>query len=158
MQEEEKTAVTSAESSETPAPLEAGGAERSRTVLPEEPETDSSEKGEAKSKTPSEPKDKIKAIRTTLFHIAQEEEEEAVSLRVAYQIRQVKPAATAPRVSETEEENVRAEDAGSVSAAGRFGRRSGAKEYFPVFRGSVSGVRCPDRAVLCGHFPCRQDV
>ena len=33
---------------------------------------------------------KIKAIRTTLFHIAQEEEEEAVSLRVAYQIRQVK--------------------------------------------------------------------
>lgn len=90
MQEEEKTAVTSAESSETPAPPEAGGAERSRTVLPEEPETDSSEKGEAKSKTPSEPKDKIKAIRTTLFHIAQEEEEEAVSLRVAYQIRQVK--------------------------------------------------------------------
>ena len=45
MQEEEKTAVTSAESSETPAPPEAGGAERSRTVLPEEPETDSSEKG-----------------------------------------------------------------------------------------------------------------
>ena len=90
MQEEEKTAVTSAESSETPAPPEAGGVERSRTVLPEEPETDSSEKGEAKSKTPSEPKDKIKAIRTTLFHIAQEEEEEAVSLRVAYQIRQVK--------------------------------------------------------------------
>ena len=90
MQEEEKTAVTSAESSETPAPPEAGGAERSRTVLPEEPETDSSEKGEAKSKTPSEPKDKIKAIRTTLFHIAQEEEEEAVSLRVAYQILQVK--------------------------------------------------------------------
>ena len=90
MQEEEKTAVTSAESSETPAPPEAGGAERSRTVLLEEPETDSSEKGEAKSKTPSEPKDKIKAIRTTLFHIAQEEEEEAVSLRVAYQIRQVK--------------------------------------------------------------------
>ena len=40
MQEEEKTAVTSAESSETPAPLEAGGAERSRTVLPEEPETE----------------------------------------------------------------------------------------------------------------------
>ena len=76
MQEEEKTAVTSAESSETPAPPEAGGAERSRTVLPEEPETDSSEKGEAKSKTPSEPKDKIKAIRTTLFHIAQEEEED----------------------------------------------------------------------------------
>ena len=90
MQEEEKTAVTSAESSETPAPPETGGAERSRTVLPEEPETGSSEKGEAKSKTPSEPKDKIKAIRTTLFHIAQEEEEEAVSLRVAYQIRQVK--------------------------------------------------------------------
>ena len=59
-------------------------------MLLEEPETDSSEKGEAKSKTPSEPKDKIKAIRTTLFHIAQEEEEEAVSLRVAYQIRQVK--------------------------------------------------------------------
>ena len=81
MQEEEKTAVTSAESSETPVPPEAGEAERSRTVLPEEPETDSSEKGEAKSKTPSEPKDKIKAIRTTLFHIAQEEEEEAVSLR-----------------------------------------------------------------------------
>ena len=90
MQEEEKTAVTSAESSETPAPPEAGEAERSQTVLPEEPETGSSEKGEAKSKTPSEPKDKIKAIRTTLFHIAQEEEEEAVSLRVAYQIRQVK--------------------------------------------------------------------
>jgi len=67
-------------------------------------------------------------------------------------------AATVPRVPETEEENVRAEDAGSVSAAGRFGRRSGAKEYFPVFRGSVSGVRCSDRAVLCGHFPCRQDV
>ena len=40
MQEEEKTAVTSAESSETPAPPEAGGAERSRTVLPEEPETE----------------------------------------------------------------------------------------------------------------------
>ena len=38
MQEEEKTAVTSAESSETPAPPEAGGAERSRTVLLEEPE------------------------------------------------------------------------------------------------------------------------
>lgn len=37
-----------------------------------------------------EPEDKITTIRTTLFHIAQEEEDEAVSLRVAYQIKQVK--------------------------------------------------------------------
>ena len=161
MQEEEKTAVTFAESSETPAPPEAGGAERSRTVLPEEPETGSSEKGEAKSKTPSEPKDKIKAIRTTLFHIAQEEEEEAVSLRVAYQIRQVKDQKEhpekypppPPRVSPKPKKKTFGQKMLDL-----FPQRSGAKEYFPVFRGSVSGVRCPDRAVLCGHFPCRQDV
>ncbi len=79
MQEEEKSAVTPKEaavSSDAPADVSETAEEKT--------------KGGSKAETEMEPQDKIRAIRTSLFHIAQEEEEEAVSLRVAYQIRQVK--------------------------------------------------------------------
>ena len=96
MQEEEKNAVTPTEAAETPEQPERSIAEEpaegSETAdAAETAAEDTAEISEtAPEEVPAEPEDKIRAIRTSLFHIAQEEEEEAVTQRVAQQIRQVK--------------------------------------------------------------------
>lgn len=79
MREEEKNAVTPTEETEKP---ESSIAEKPAEV-PETADT-------VPEEVPAGPEDKIRAIRTSLFHIAQEEEEEAVAQRVALQIQQVK--------------------------------------------------------------------
>lgn len=95
MQDEEKTAVASSDTPEITAEQNET-AENAVTAEPTTP-ADASESAETdpvfsdtEASLPEEPEDKIAAIRTSLFHIAQEEEDEAVSLRVAYQIKQVK--------------------------------------------------------------------
>ena len=96
MQEEEKNAVTPTEAAETPEQPERSIAEEpaegSETAdAAETAAEDTAEISEtAPEEVPAEPEDKIRAIRTSLFHIAQEEEEEAVTQRVAQQIQQVK--------------------------------------------------------------------
>ena len=96
MQEEEKNAVTPTEAAETPEQPERSIAEEpaegSETAdAAKTAAEDTAEISEtAPEEVPAEPEDKIRAIRTSLFHIAQEEEEEAVTQRVAQQIRQVK--------------------------------------------------------------------
>lgn len=96
MQEEGKNAVTPTEAAETPEQPERSIAEEpaegSETAdAAETAAEDTAEISEtAPEEVPAEPEDKIRAIRTSLFHIAQEEEEEAVTQRVAQQIQQVK--------------------------------------------------------------------
>ena len=102
MQEEEKNAVTPTEAAETPEQPERSIAEEpaegSETAdAAETAAEDTAEISEtAPEEVPAEPEDKIRAIRTSLFHIAQEEEEEAVTQRVAQQIQQVKDTRPSP--------------------------------------------------------------
>ena len=134
MQEEEKNAVTPTEAAETPEQPERSIAEEpaegSETAdAAETAAEDTAEISEtAPEEVPAEPEDKIRAIRTSLFHIAQEEEEEAVTQRVAQQIQQVKDQKEHP------------------------------EKYLSFFSDGVSGLHGADRPVLCGHFPCRQAV
>lgn len=90
MQEEEKLAVT--EASDTPDTLPEQTASVSEDPVASEPEqaAEAEAANEPADSLPTEPTDKISAIRANLLRIAQEEEEESVTLRVAYQIKQVK--------------------------------------------------------------------
>lgn len=88
MQDEEKTAVASSDTPEIAA--EQSEPEENAVTAERITPADASESAETAPASAEVPEDKITAIRTTLFHIAQEEEDEAVSLRVAYQIKQVK--------------------------------------------------------------------
>lgn len=87
MQEEEKSAV---EFSASPA---SAAKENEETEITHPSAPEASGAGTVVSNTvenASTAEDKITAIRTSLYEIAQHEEEEQVTLRVAYQIKQVK--------------------------------------------------------------------
>lgn len=94
MQEEEKTAVGSSDApkimAEQSEPTENAVAAEQIISADVSENADSNSASSEETHPPEVLGDKITAIRTTLFHIAQEEEEEAVLLRVAYQIKQVK--------------------------------------------------------------------
>lgn len=167
MQEEEKNAVTPTEAAETPeqpgAQLAEEPAEGSETAdAAETAAEDTAEISEtAPEEVPAEPEDKIRAIRTSLFHIAQEEEEEAVTQRVAQQIQQVKDQKEHPEKyppppmpPKPRKQTFGQKMLGAVSTAWRFRRRSGAEKYLSFFSDGVSGLHGADRPVLCGHFPC----
>ena len=89
MQEEEQNAVTEA-SEESVKPVALSVSEEPDTPEPEQNPSEAQSAEESISVQQEVFADKISAIRSSLVRLAQEQDEEAVSLRVAYQIKQVK--------------------------------------------------------------------
>ena len=86
MQEEEQNAVTEA-SEESVKPVALSVSEEPDTPEPEQNPSEAQSAEESISVQQEVFADKISAIRSSLVRLAQEQDEEAVSLRVAYQIK-----------------------------------------------------------------------
>lgn len=100
MQEEKKSAVKLSASPESFPEKQTEAAEETETdhpplpdssdaAMPDSPDSDDTADAE-QINAPLSTADKITAIHTSLYEIAQQEDEEMISLRVAYQIKQVK--------------------------------------------------------------------
>jgi sortase B len=89
LEEENKSVLLSGQPDDVTAQSDST-AEHPSDSSASEPESEHQSTTEPTAEENSEPEDKIAAIKSRLFQIAKEEEDESVSLRVAYQIRQVK--------------------------------------------------------------------